>query len=207
MAGFWLASLLMCGSPAQEDVVGRYRLVGEPDVASELRLFEDGRFAYVLAAGALDEHSEGEWRREGGSIFLSTRPKPVPPLFSPLDEEPPGEAPRIVVRWPDGRGIAGVDIRVGLPGGAEAEGHTQEDGWSLPDGAPAPEWVELSVPVHGLVSPRFPVPPGRRTLAFRLTANDLGLVDFDDLRLDIGRHRLVMHRDGARLVYEASPRR
>lgn len=49
-----LALLLAHPAPAA-GLEGRYRAVGETDVASELILQPDGRFRYALSAGALDE--------------------------------------------------------------------------------------------------------------------------------------------------------
>jgi hypothetical protein len=196
--------LLAVAAPAAaEGPAGRYRLTGEQDVASQLVLHRDGRFDYRLAAGALDERSRGYWRRVGKEVRLTTEPKPVPPVFA-LQDETRGAGPfRVRVVWPDGRGIAGVDLRVGFDRGEAVAGYTQEEGWSLPaHEARTPRWVELAVAMHGLASLRFDVDVARaNALTFQLVPNDLGLVDFQDLRLDVGRGRLVMHRHGGRLVY------
>jgi hypothetical protein len=180
-------------------------LRGEPDVASELLIRPDGSFSYFLAAGALDEQAQGRWRREGGSIFLTTEPKPVPAAISAGGAALSDSAPfTLRVVWPDGRGIAGVDLRMGFAEGGVVDDYTQEDGWSLPSGdRRRPAWVELSVPMHGLASPRFPIDPARANdLTFVLTPNDLGKVDFQDLRLDLDPGRLLMRRGGGTLRYE-----
>lgn len=183
---------------------GRYRLRGEPDVASELVVRPDGSFAYFLAAGALDERAQGRWRREGDSIFITTEPKPEPAAFSAGAAALSRTAPLALrVVWPDGRGVAGVDLRVGFAEGGALDDYTQEDGWSLPaEERRTPAWVELSVPMHGLASPRFPVnPASANDLTFVLTPNDLGIVDFSDLRLDLEAGRLLMRRGGGTLHY------
>ncbi len=201
------AILLALAAPAAAgpDPEGLYRLRGEPDVASELFIRPGGTFAYFLAAGALDEQAEGRWRRDGDAIFLTTEPRPVAPVFSAGAAEL-SETAALTLRvvWPDGRGIAGVDLRVGFSEGGAVDDYTQEDGWSLPpEERRTPAWVELSVPMHGLDSPRFPIDPGRANLlTFLLTPNDLGTVDFQDLRLDLEAGRLLMHRGGATLSYE-----
>lgn len=187
------------GSPA-----GRYRLTGEQDVASELVLLADGRFRYFLMAGALDEHAEGRWIVEGGNVRLTTDPRPAPPVFSAGPSGRTDEAPlTLIVRWPDGRGIAGVDVRVGFDSGDAVEGYTQDYGWSLPAGeARTPRWVELAVPMHGLASPRFAIGVAQaNALSFILTPNDLGVVDFRDNLVEVEPGRLVMHRGGGVLNY------
>jgi hypothetical protein len=162
-------------------MAGHYRLAEGPDVAGELILAADGRFGYILAAGALDERAQGRWEQNGSAICLFTEPEPAPPLFSrDLSAPGDGESPDLVVTWPDGRGIAGVDFRLGFDDGSVIEGYTQEDGWSMPSGDDRePRWIELAVPMHGLNSPRFALDerdPG--PWRFVLTPNDLGVVDF-----------------------------
>jgi hypothetical protein len=185
---------------------GEYRLVGEQDVASGLRLGADGRFQYFLVAGALDEQAEGRWTLAAGDrIALVTEPKPVPPVFR---EETAGrtDSASLTVRVasPDGSGIAGVDLRLGFDSGEPLLAYTQEDGWSLPaDERRAPRWIQLAVPMHGLVSPRFPIEAARgNVLHFTLVPNNLGILDFEGIGVRIDRKALVVERDGAELRYE-----
>jgi len=200
----WLAALLLAGVAAGGPA-GEYRLVGTQDVASALRLAPDGRFQYFLAAGALDERAEGRWSQDGNRIRLTTEPKPVPPVFTQTASATSKDAPLAVrVVWPDGRGIAGVDVRVGFDRGAPVEGYTQDYGWSLPrDEQRTIRWIEFAVPMHALASPRFPVDPMAGTaLTFVLTPNDLGVVDFADIKVDFEPGRLTVHRFGDALRYE-----
>jgi hypothetical protein len=202
----FLSALLMAGSAqaALPSPVGSYRLVGEQDVASALVLHADGRFEYFLAAGALDERSKGRWTAEGANLRLETVPKPVPPAFSLASTASTSDAPLTVkVVWPDGRGIAGVDVRVGFDEGSPIEGYTQEGGWSLSTGEKRPaKWIELEVPMHQLRSQRFQIKATEgNALSFVLTPNDLGLVDFSNLLLEHHSGKLVMHRSGAELTY------
>jgi hypothetical protein len=202
-----LPMLLLGAAPAAAggDPAGTYRLVGEQDVASGLRLLPDGRFQYFLIAGALDEQAEGRWRSAGGLVTLTTEPKPVPPRF---EAAPPARTTASVlsvrVSSPEGRGIAGVDLRIGFDEGDPVESYTQEDGWSLAsEEKRVPRWIELAVPMHGLVSPRFPVDlAAGNALAFTLIPNDIGKVDFDGVRVEKTGKALVMHRWGGRLRYE-----
>jgi hypothetical protein len=200
--------LLMAGpaAGAERGPAGAYRLVGEQDVASGLVLRRDGRFRYFLSAGALDERAEGRWKAEGGVVTLVTEPAPRPPVF---EQGAAGKTKEgvlsVTVSSPEGRGLAGVDVRIGFDRGEPVEGYTQEDGWSLPAGeSRRPLWIELSVPMHGLASPRFPIDPARGdALAFTLVPNDLGVFDFKGVTVEVAKGALIVHRDGARLRYEA----
>ncbi|HEU0097965.1 MAG TPA: hypothetical protein VFQ67_04240 [Allosphingosinicella sp.] len=203
-----LLGLLLAGAAGP---AGDYRLVGEQDVASGLRLRPDGRFQYFLAAGALDERAEGRWSAADGVAVLVTEPSPVAPAFERMPSAKTREAPLSVkVTAPGGEGIAGVDLRIGLDGGVVLDAYTQEDGWSLPAAeSRTPRWIELAVPMHGVRSPRFPIDlEAGNALAFTLIPNDLGVFDFKGVRIEVADGALVVHRDGARLRYEAvRPRR
>ncbi len=202
-----LPPLLLASAPAAGEVgpAGNYRLVGEPDVASGLRLQPDGRFQYFLSAGALDERAEGRWTSDGGRVALVTVPKPVPPLFR---QDTPGrtDSARLAVGVgsTEGRGIAGIDLRIGFDEGEPILAYTQEDGWSLPaEERRVPRWIELAVPMHGLVSPRFPIDLARgNALAFTLVPNDLGVVDFEGVKVEAVKKALIVHREGVRMRYE-----
>ncbi|HEX8380269.1 MAG TPA: hypothetical protein VF619_06965 [Allosphingosinicella sp.] len=190
---------------AERSPAGIYRLVGEQDVASELILKRGGRLEYFLAAGALDERAEGRWSATGETITLSTEPRPVPPLFERgASSRTDGAALAVKVSSPAGSGIAGVDLRVGFDAGEPVEDYTQEDGWSLPVGDKrVPRWIELSVPMHGVSSPRFPIDlAAGNALAFTLVPNDLGVVDFTGVKVEIAGKALIVHRGAARLRYE-----
>jgi hypothetical protein len=197
LASGWVADAKAPG-PA-----GHYRLTGEQDVVSELLIRPDGRFSYGLIAGALDEQAEGRWRREGDSIFLTTQPKPVPATFSVREARRTDTAPLTVrVVWPNGRGVAGTDLRVGFAEGDPVDDYTQEDGWALSgEEHRTPIWVEVSLHMFGLPASRFPIDPRANALTFLLTPNDLGKFDFQNMRADLAPGRLVLHRGEGRMVY------
>lgn len=196
--------LLVAGGADARGPAGLYRLVGEPDEASEIRLKSDGRFDYFLAAGALDERARGRWTWDGRVLRLTTEPKPVQARFALTDaRRDPGTTLAVKVVWPDGRGVAGVDLRVGFAEGPPVEDYTQEEGWALTrEETRTPRWVELAVAMHGLASPRFPIDPARaNALTFTLTPNDLGVVDFATVPVELKGDRLLLHRGGAVLAY------
>jgi len=57
-------------APADASLAGHYWLRGVMEVGSELELKADGRFAYMLAYGALDELASGCWTRDSGVVTL-----------------------------------------------------------------------------------------------------------------------------------------
>lgn len=199
-----LALLLAHPAPAAGPE-GRYRATGEPDVASELLLEPDGHFRYFLSAGALDERAEGRWTVKGTRLRLVTEPKPVAPVFSAGAAEKTDEGRlTLKVDWPDGSGIAGVDLAVGFDSGAPVEGYTQYYGWTMPARETrAPRWVRFAVPMHGLVSQRFPIDTEKaNALTFILTPNDLGVVDFAGRTLLYEDGRIVMRGGEGSLTYQ-----
>lgn len=201
-----LLALASAATAREPSPAGVYRLVGEQDAASALALRPDGRFQYFLAYGALDEQAEGRWSVADGLVTLVTEPKPVPPAFRRDRSGKTGSAPLSVsVHWPDGRGIALVDLRVGFGQGPPIEGYTQEDGWSLPaEEKRTPLWIELKVPMHEITSPRFAIDLATgNALAFSLTPNDLGILDFEGIRIEAADGALIVERGGARFRYQA----
>jgi hypothetical protein len=198
--------ILLDGAATAKSPVGRYRLVGEHDVASQLEIRPDGGFSYMLAAGALDEQAEGRWTSDGKVVRLTTAPKPKPAEFSAGSASHTNEGPlRLKVNAPDGHGIAGVDLRVGFEKGEPIESYTQEYGWELPSKEKrVPRWVELGLAMYAIGWRRFEIDVAKANdLSFVFTPNDFGTVDFQDLPLDIEEGRLVMHRYGGLLNYSA----
>ncbi|MEO6093545.1 MAG: hypothetical protein ABIT04_02810 [Novosphingobium sp.] len=182
---------------AEPAVVAHYRVAEGPDVAGELVLTADGRFAYELAAGALDERAEGRWARIAGRPCLTTEPVPVSPSFALGPRRAAGpEATTLLVTWPNGRGIAGVDFVIGFATGEPVTGYTQEYGWTLPHAERrAPAWIELTEPIHRTASTRFALRARDvGTIVAVLTPNDLGVVDFRQACIDPRDDGAVLHR-------------
>lgn len=180
-----LAAALIAAPVAAQDnaFVGEYSLAEGPDVGGGLLIRNDGRFQYMLAAGALDERAEGRWEVRGDDICLTTEPKPVPPTMSkgaPIAVE--GAVPTLLVTWPNGRGIAGVDFVVGFDSGDIAEGYTQDYGWTMPDDDKRiPRWVELREPIYDITAPRFELAEADGgKLRVIIEPNDIGVVDFEN---------------------------
>lgn len=179
-----LAAALVAAPVAAQDspFVGEYSLAEGPDVGGGLLIRNDGRFQYILAAGALDERAEGRWEVRGDTICLTTDPKPVPPA---MKKSPPikvdGAVPTLLVTWPNGRGIAGVDFVIGFDRGDPVEDYTQDYGWTMPEGdRRIPRWVEVREPIYGITAPRFELTEADGgKLRVIIEPNDIGVVDFE----------------------------
>jgi hypothetical protein len=201
---FCFVRLLLCvilvaaalPADARSPYAGRYRVAEGPDSAGGLELRADGRFRYELSEGALDEHAEGRWSDEGGTIRLTTEPKPRPAEFARGADNPAADAPTLLTWLSDAREIGGIDFRFGLADGSVIAGYTQYDGWTFAPGKAQPiRWVELAEPIHGAASPRFAIdPPASGGLVFVLTPNDIGTVDFDRSELERRGDDFVLHR-------------
>lgn len=198
-----LAALFPAGAAsAQADMPGRYRLAEGPDVAGELLLTADGRFRYALAAGALDERAEGSWRQVEGRACLFTEPTPKPPEFAkaPLvamtDPDDVRTVPTLLVTWPDGTGVAGIDFRIGFDRGEPIESYVQEYGWTLPeDERRRPLWAEFSESMFGIAPRRFDLAENDGgKLHVTLIPNDIGVVDFAGACLEPVGERVILHR-------------
>ncbi|MEA3000671.1 MAG: hypothetical protein QOK17_2504 [Sphingomonadales bacterium] len=205
--------LLVAAAPAHHRAApgpaGHYRLAGGPDVASEILLRPDGRFQFFLMEGALDEQAQGRWTAQGSRIKLVTLPKPVPPVFSAGPATRTAETPlKLRVTWPDGRGIATIDLRVGFDSGDPVESYTQEDGWSLdPAEKRVPRWVELGLQMYGIGYIRFPIDLSRgNSLTFVLIPNGLGTMEFDDVEVEAEPGALIFRRAGQQGRYVRQPR-
>jgi hypothetical protein len=203
-----MPALAQPASPA-----GLYRAQAGPELAAVLELAPDGRFRYQLSEGALDEQAGGRWTQDArGAVTLQTLPRPRAPLWS---LEPIGETQdvplSILVTVPgaNGRGIAGIDLRIGFANGDIQASYLQEDGWQMPPGDPRqPAWFELAEPLHGLSSPRFPLPERRgMAITVLLTPNDIGIADFDGTPVTMTAEGLVLHWRGRAIDFAKVGRR
>jgi hypothetical protein len=187
--------VLIVAPATARDLVGRYVAAEGPDVAGRMELTRDGRFLYALSAGALDEQAQGRWIQRGAQACLTTAPTPKPPEFQPI--APTREqTSTVMVETRGGRGIPGVDLRIGFAVGEPLTGYTQAYGWTLPeDEKRVPLWIELAEPIHRFASPRFEIAADARG-RFRavLIPNDIGTVNFQGACLEAKGDHFVLHR-------------
>lgn len=199
MRNLLLAAVLIAAPAAAQDspLVGEYSLAEGPDVGGGLLIQNDGRFQYMLAAGALDERAEGRWDVRGEMVCLTTDPKPVPPAMEKgalIEVE--GAVPTLLVTWPNGKGIPGVDFTIGFDSGDQVDDYTQVYGWTMPeDDKRIPRWIELREPIYGITAPRFELTEadGGKLRAI-IVPNDIGVVNFEGACLEKTERGVVLHR-------------
>ncbi len=181
--------------PADARAAGRYRLAGSPDEVVAFELFPEGRFGFMMIAGAVDQHAEGRWASDGRTVTLNTWPRPTPPEFRAGPVTRGGDAPfTILVKGENGRGLAGMDLRVGLANGETTESYTQEYGWQSET---APRWVEISLAMYDIAPRRFELDAAQgNVFAFTLVPNDFGVMDLRDESFEISGRDLISRRNG-----------
>jgi len=200
-----IAALLPAALLAQPpSPTGLYRATAGPDTASMIELAPDGRFHYQLSEGALDEEAGGRWTQTKEGVTLLTLPRPRPPEFR-LGEigEAKDAAFSLMVNLQGSGPLAGVYVRIGFTNGDRQASSTQFDGWSLPaDETRQPAWFELTEPIHGAVSPRFPLPERKNiAVTVTLTPNDIGVADFTNTPVTMTSDKLVLHWRGRDIPY------
>lgn len=208
LSGFF--ALLLLGAPmpssAQSVPPGLYRAAGEHELAAQIEIRPDGHFAYALSYGALDEQAEGTWTATDKGIALTTQPKPKPPVFRLDHVGPEGAMPfTVTVLGPDGRGIAGIYVRLGYENGAVMTGYTQDYGWTLNQSSLGkPAWIELVEPIHRLFSPSFMIDKGIHSMTVTLIPNDLGVAAFEHTKLEpVGEGIYVLHHPMGKIRFKA----
>jgi hypothetical protein len=204
-AGANLVAPAQPAGPGNVAPAGHYRLRGGHDTASELDLLPDGRFRFFFAAGALDLHAEGRWTSDGHTVVLNTAPRPTPAAFTAGPVTRTDDSPIVVlVNGPNGRGIAGVDLKMGFADGREFESYTQDYGWRYDQEGPpgVPRWVELSLRMYDLPPQRFALDAAAgNKFTFTLVPNDLGVQDFRDTALQVTGDGLVITGPGGNGIY------
>lgn len=176
---------------------------GQTEIAASLALGEDGRFAYGLAYGALNEGAEGRWTQQGDYILLTSDPV-RPPRFE-LVAQQPGPPSRLVValELPDQLPPELFDVLVTYAGGRMELESLGRDGLSLPfqPGEP-PVSVRLVLQMFEIAGGPVPLDPARGySLRFRFEPNDLGKVDFRATPLQIEGGELLLERHGRLLRF------
>src|SRR4051812_38050191 len=79
--------LLAAAASATTSPAGMYQS-HQMEVAAGLELRKDGHFRYALEYGAVSETGEGEWRAEGRTVRLTSKPMPRAPSFELVRDEP-----------------------------------------------------------------------------------------------------------------------
>jgi hypothetical protein len=188
----WAVAVLLAAAQAASaqapDVAalaGEYCLVGVREVGSCLRLHPDGRFQYFLAYGAYDENSEGTWKLDRGEVVLDSPAYDKPATFAfKRVQRGTGDAYDIIVEAPNGRPIAGVDVRATCDGRTFDAGVTQAQGYSVVC-HDAPTAIALGLRMFDVAFQTIDV-------SGRAGADKVYVFGFD--RGDLGRKRFAAHR-------------
>ena len=185
---------------------GLFVAAAGPDTASALLIGPDGQFRYMLSEGAIDEAAEGRWTCTGDTLLLTTLPAPTPPAFDLVSVAASEDGSfSLVITWPDGPGIAGVDFELTLDDGEQIRGYTQTDGWSRDMNGRKVRSVRVFEPYYGTVSPPMPLPDDANArVHIMLTPNDMGIAAFRDTPVTIENDRLVLHWRERSIPYTAS---
>lgn len=193
------------GAPTAEELAlaGRYALTGEREMASEIVLRPDGRFAYALAYGALDEEGGGRWWLADGGVVLQSDGTPHDASVLLKDASGmSGDSIVILVADTSGAPVHGIEVDVVQPRTGTSFARTQR-GRHVVHYAKGDAPTEISVGydvVDFMV--RFPIagkPKG--TYRFVFDRGDLGRYRFEAARLAMDGDALVLVRNGHRMRY------
>jgi hypothetical protein len=177
---------------------------GQTELAARLVLKADGRFAYALSYGALDEQAQGRWVEKDGQVLLTTEPAPKPPRFAVVSDKPKaGDVIEVALADPDllqGSPLTMVVTYADAPEPVFVE--AGEDG-RLP--VPAGKTVASLVPDL----PVFPIPlapyavkRGGRRIVFKFEPNNIGTAGFAAEPLAIEGSALILKRYDRSIRFE-----
>jgi hypothetical protein len=175
-----------------EDVAGIYD-GSQMELAARLELNADGRFAYFLSYGAVDEVAQGQWHEIDGGIVLDSDPVTAPAFEQVGTAAGEPGAVSIYLDVPDGLPIQLFSAFVTLSNGASFVADFGVDGLVIPfEEGEKVSSVALALPMFEVRSGDLPVADGEHDLTFRFLPNDFGVFDFDNAFLP--------RRDGAFLL-------
>jgi hypothetical protein len=184
------------------NLAGLYE-IRQMEMGGGLELQPNGHFRYALEYGAASEQGEGDWTVSGNSVLLTSKPKPKPPNFVLIKDDPASAGELSVTLEPPGFGwtgrmdliatIAGQDQPVELE--ASSEGDVDIRGATVTSIRPV-------VPIYGLVGDQIRLKPGGHRVVLRFMANDLGKAVFDREPLAIEEGKLLMRRYDAVITFQ-----
>jgi len=188
--------LLLAAAPAQPAVAGLYQ-AQQMEVGAALELQKNGHFRYQLDYGAVSESAEGDWTFDGKTVRLTTRPKPTPPSFDVVRDDPAPDGEVTIAVEPPGFGAEGYRIdAIGTDAVSGEKGAvTTDDQGRVEAGDHKLSAIEPLVPVYGTPTNEIPLAAGRgHHLLLRFHANDLGQAPFEGEPLEVTPRGLVLNR-------------
>lgn len=191
-----LPIVLFAAAAPATSIAGFYQ-AHQMEVGAALELQKDGHFRYQLDYGAVSEQAEGDWTFDGETVRLTTRPKPTPPSFEVVRDDPAPEGEVTIALEPPGFGAEGYRIdAIGTDAGSgekglvttDSQGHIEAGGHQLSAIVPL-------VPVYDMPTNQISLSAGRgHHLLLRFHANDLGRAPFDREPLPLTPSGLVLNR-------------
>lgn len=207
MSQAWALGLsLLLVTPAPAAVAPGVYDGSQTEMAVRLVLRPDGRFAYALSYGALDEQAQGRWVEADGKLLLTTEPKPKPPRFAVVSDKPAADGSiHVALSDPDLLQGSSLTMAVTYEGAsAPAFVEVDEDGrLPVPPGKTVAALVP-DLPVFEQPLPAYALTPGGHSIVFRFEPNDLGIAALDKEPLGIDGDVLVMQRHGRTILFRKS---
>lgn len=202
------AALILTFTPnlagAADSPAGHYTLRGLREVGSELVLYENGRFEYMLAYGSYDEYAKGTWKQDGQRVILNSEGKDAPVKFILKQTETrPEPGIFVLVNNKAGRGIASIDVMLQFDGNEVKTGYTQTYGFEYPlENNRFPRAIGLGLRRYN-VEPQWTQITGNKgnVFVFEFDPGDLGQAKFRDQVFVWDNGALVTDRNGQRMRY------
>jgi hypothetical protein len=186
------AFLLVASAPS---LAGFYQ-AQQMEVGAALELQKNGHFRYQLDYGAVSESAEGDWTFDGKAVRLTTKPKPKPPSFELVRDDPAPAGEIVLALEPPGFGdgyrldAVGTDATTGEKGLV-----TTNDQGRVESGDHKLSSIDPMVPVYGTIGGHFALSADRgHRLLLRFHANELGKAAFDGERFELTPRGLVLNR-------------
>ena len=185
---------LLLAAPAS--IAGFYQ-AHQMEVGAALELQKNGHFRYQLDYGAVSESAEGDWTFDGKTVRLTSRPKPNPPSFDVVRDDPAPEGEVTITVEPPGFGAEGYRIdAIGTDAASGEKGLVTTDSQGRVEaGGHKLSAIQPLVPVYDTPTSEIPLAAGRgHHLLLRFHANDLGRAAFDREPLALTPRGLVLNR-------------
>jgi len=181
---------------AVPSTVGSYA-IHQMEMAGGLELQPNGHFRYAFTYGAVDEEAEGDWRLDGDTVSLTSKPMPVEPTFDLISDTP---APKctlsLTVDWGKFGWSSAPDVLVAFADAPKVLHLAQADerGTVHLENCAVATVIPL-VPMFGVAGAPLTLSPAiGHKLSLRFRPNDLGHVAFRNEPLKLDGAGLVMER-------------